>query len=435
MTISTELQRRRLEGLDRPALTAWQVARLNPLLDELRDAGGFYAKKLRGCPAMIESLDQFRQLPYTLKEELQPSRHNDDAQNRTYGPERYVRFHQTSGSRGRPMSVYDTAEDWAWWIEGWQFVLDAAGVTRADRAMLAFSFGPFIGFWSAFDAFAVRGVLTVSGGGLGSLARVDLIERTSANVLCCTPNYALHLAEVAAQHGIRLDKLSIEKVIVAGEPGGSVPAIRQRIEKAWGAVVTDHGGATEVGPWGYGPCAGEELAGKGLYVNESQFLAEFVSLESGEPAREGELSHLILTTLGRAGAPVLRYRTGDVVRPRWDHAGDNRFVFLEGGVLSRADDMMIIRGVNVFPSAVEQILRGFPEVVEYRMTARKRGEMDQLVIEVEDRMQQPGRIAEELQLRLGLKIEVHLAAAMSLPRFEGKGKRFVDQRADRNPRA
>jgi phenylacetate-CoA ligase len=136
----------------------------------------------------------------------------------------------------------------------------------------------------------------------------------------------------------------------------------------------------------------------------------------------------VLTTLGRYGAPVIRYRTGDLVRPTWSTSGTDRFVLLDGGILGRADDMMIIRGMNVYPTAIEQILRSFPEVVEYRMTARKRGVLDELVIEVEDRLQQPARIEEELRLKLGLKIEVRCAAAMSLPRFEGKGRRFVDMR-------
>jgi phenylacetate-CoA ligase len=125
---------------------------------------------------------------------------------------------------------------------------------------------------------------------------------------------------------------------------------------------------------------------------------------------------------------VIRYRTGDLVRPVWQHEGANRFVLLEGGVLGRSDDMLIIRGVNVFPSAVEQIVRSFPEVHEYRMVAYKVEAMDQLRVEIEDRLEQPRRVADELQLRLGLKIEVGAVPLGSLPWFEGKGRRFVDER-------
>ncbi|HEY3392939.1 MAG TPA: phenylacetate--CoA ligase family protein, partial [Lacipirellulaceae bacterium] len=212
-------------------------------------------------------------------------------------------------------------------------------------------------------------------------------------------------------------------IIVAGEPGGSIPAIRDRIETTWAARVIDHGGATEIGPWGFA-----DAAGRGMHVNEAEFIAEFISVETGKPAKQGEQAHLLLTALGRKGAPVIRYRTGDMVRPVWDSDENNRFVLLADGILGRADDMMIIRGMNVYPTAVEQIIRSFPEVVEYRMTALKRGELDELVVEVEDHLQQPERIADELRLKLGLKIEVRCAAAMSLPRFDGKGQRFVDER-------
>jgi phenylacetate-CoA ligase len=289
--------------------------------------------------------------------------------------------------------------------------------------MLAFSFGPFIGFWSAFDALVARGALVIPGGGLSSLARIELIRNTGVTTLLCTPTYALHMSEVAAEHNINLAQLAVEKIIVAGEPGGSVPATRERIEAAWDAHVIDHGGATEIGAWGFA-----DAEGRGLHVNEAEFIAEFISHETGQPAKEGELAHLVLTTLGRYGAPVIRYRTGDLVRPVWPKMGANRFVLLDGGILGRSDDMMIIRGMNIYPSAIEQILRSFPEIVEYRMTARKRGAMDEFVVEVEDHLQDPARIAEELRLKLGLKIDVRCAAAMSLPRFEGKGRRFIDNR-------
>ena len=179
------------------------------------------------------------------------------------------------------------------------------------------------------------------------------------------------MAEVAAQRKIEIDTLPVRTLILSGEPGGSIPSVRSRIEEAWQAKVVDHAGATEVGPWGY-----PARSGRGLHILESEFIAEFLSLETGQPASEGELSELVLTNLGRVGSPVIRYRTGDLVRPIWQHDEANRFVILEGGVLGRTDDMTIIRGVNIFPSAVEQILRSFPEVLEFRMIARKVDEMD-----------------------------------------------------------
>ncbi len=423
MTTLTFDQRRDVEMLGRSALERLQLGKFNRHLAAVLSANEFYQRKLAGCPRELESLDDLAKLPFTQKDELQCESGEAFASNRTFSIATYTRCHETSGTRGRPLAVLDTPADWQWWIDGWQFVLDAAELTANDRALLAFSFGPFIGFWSAFDAIVARGALAIPGGGMSSLARIELLRKLRATALFCTPTYALRLAEVAAEHKIVLPRLSVEKIVVAGEPGGSVPAMRERIERAWNARVVDHAGATEVGPWGFA-----DAAGRGLHVNELEFIAEFLSVETGQAAKEGELAHLVLTGLGRVGAPVIRYRTGDLVRAVWPTSGANRFVLLEGGVLGRADDMMIIRGVNIFPSAVEQILHSFPEVVEYQLTARKRGELDELVVDVEDRLNEPTRIVEELQLRLGLKIEVRAVPTLSLPRFEGKGRRFVDER-------
>jgi phenylacetate-CoA ligase len=425
---TTSADRRQLELLDRAALERRQLERLNQLLQEVLPDNRFYAAKFAGVKLPLASLEQLAELPLTTKDELigDGSRHALPA-NLTWPLERYVRFHQTSGTHGRPLAVYDTADDWRWWMEVWQYVLDAAEVTAADRALLAFSFGPFIGFWSAHDALVARGAMVVPGGGLSSRARLELIERTGASVLFCTPSYALRLAETAQEHGVDLAATSIGKIIVAGEPGGSIPAVRDRIESAWQARVYDHAGASEIGPWGYA-----DAQRRGLHVMESEFIAEFLpwtgATVSTDAARHEGVAELVLTSLGREGMPAIRYRTGDLVRPTWPDAGPNRFVLLAGGVLGRADDMLVIRGVNVFPSAIEQIIRSFPEVVEYRMTVRQRGAMDELAIEVEDRLDRPQRIAEELNVRLGMNVEVRSAPLQSLPRFEGKGRRLVDER-------
>ncbi len=424
MADSTYHERRKLETLEPWALRQHQLARLNALLATVLPANRLYAEKLGELKLPLNALEELDRLPHTFKEELIDRQHNGDlAANLTYPVDRYVRYHQTSGTSGRPIVVLDTADDWNWWISTWQFTLDAANVTAGDRALLAFSFGPFIGFWSAFDAVTRRGMLAVPGGGMNSLQRLELIRAGRVNVLFCTPSYALHLAEVAESHQLDPRSLGIEKLILSGEPGASVPAIHQKIAAWWNAQVIDHSGATEIGPWGY-----SDVDRRGLHIIETEFIAEFLSVEHGGPAAAGELSELVLTNLGRYGSPVIRYRTGDLVRPQWPAEYANRFVLLDGGVLGRTDDMMIIRGVNVFPSAVEQILRSFPEVLEYRLRAFKVTQMDQLEIELEDRLEQPLRVAEELRLRLGLNVDVRCVTIGSLPRFEGKGQRFADER-------
>ena len=418
--------RRQLESQNADQLGSYQLSKLNELLATILPTNRFYTEKFSNFSGKVGSLEEFSALPFTFKEELMGGGKDGDlAANLTFPIDQYSRFHRTSGTRGRPMIVVDTPEGWEWWIQTWQFVLDAAKIEQSDRVMMAFSFGPFVGFWSANDALAARGAMVIPGGGLSSIARLELMRTSGATALCCTPSYALHLAEVAIENQIDIQQLNVRVIIVAGEPGGSVPAIRTKIEETWDATVIDHSGATEIGPWGYGT-----TDGSGLHIVESEFLAEFISVESGQPGGEMELSELVLTTLGRFCTPVIRYKTGDLVRPTWNREGSNRFVFLEGGVLGRVDDMMIIRGVNVFPSSVEQILRSFPEIVEYRMTAYRTSEMDALRVEVEDRLNQPDRVAKELKLRLGLSVDVQCVPSGTLPRFEAKGRRFVDQRAD-----
>ncbi len=413
-----------LQRLGEQPLAEYQIAKLNRLLDGVLPENKFYQTKFSGLPRHVKSLEQLQDFPYTFKEELVDGAIDSKfAANLTWPPERYVRLHRTSGTRGRPLIVLDTAEDWHWWMNCWQYVLDAGPIDSNDRVLMAFSFGPFIGFWSAYDACVQRGALVAPAGGLSTLARIDLMRTIDATAIFCTPSYALHMAEVAVDNQINVADTGVEKIIVAGEPGGSIPEIRNRIQDAWQARVIDHSGASEVGPWGFA-----DPAGRGIYINEAEFIAEFFAIDTGESAGEGELSELVLSALGRDGSPIIRYRTGDLVRPTWNDPQDSSFVMLQGGVLGRVDDMLIVRGVNIFPSSIEQILRGFPEIVEYRMIAFKSGEMDALRIEIEDRLQDPQRVEKELQLKIGLKVQVDIVDIGSLPRFELKGQRFIDER-------
>lgn len=407
---------------DRARLSEFQLGKLNELLRAIVPANRFYAEKL--TRSELQRLNDLEELPFTTKQELVDGADEFGiTPNRTYSLEAYARLHHTSGTRGRPLAVLDTEDDWRWWVDAWQYVLDAAKVTVADRAMMAFSFGPFIGFWSANDALVHRGAMVIPGGGMSTDARIEMLLQYRATIVCCTPTYALRLSEVARQQDWSLPGCAVRALIVAGEPGGSIPAVREQIESSWGARVVDHSGATEVGPWGVG-----DLMGAGIHVIESHFCAEFISVASGQPAKEGELSELVLTTLGRYGSPVIRYRTGDLVRPIWNHDLPNRFVLLKGGVLGRADDMLIIRGVNVFPSSIEAILREFPEVEEFRVTAYRDGGLDSLRIEVEDPLNEPPRIADRLQTRLGVRVAVVTVPVGTLPRFEAKSRRFIDKR-------
>jgi phenylacetate-CoA ligase len=400
--------------------------RLGELLHAVIPASGLYREKFGPVPPRLERITDLASLPTTDKDELVAAAAAGEWL--TKPRSEYVRFHQTSGTRGAPMAAPDTADDWRWWMRAWRHTLDAAQIAAGDRAMLAFSFGPFVGFWSAFDALVQRGAQAIPGGGMTSASRLELIERAGANRLFCTPSYALHLADEGAKRGVDVAALPIETVVVAGEPGGSLPATRERIAAAWGARVVDHAGATEVGPWGFGDDLWSDPPG--LRVIESEFIAEFLAVGTDQPAVAGELAELVLTNLGRVGAPVIRYRTGDLVRPEWPTGGPCRFVRLPGGVIGRADDMLVVRGVNVFPSSIEEVMRRLSGASEWRLIAEPRGSMVELVVEVEGPAAITQQVADAIQLRLGLRVEVRAVDAGSLPRSEHKSRRLVDRRGE-----
>lgn len=416
-------------------LASMQLDKLNRVLASARQRP-FYRRALAGADKGsdlgaglrdgLSSVDDLSSLPLLTKDALMPSENGQPAAIFDAEPSTYVRAHQTSGSRGWPVGVRDTAEDWQWWLDCWQYVLDAAQVESSDIAMMAFSFGPFIGFWTANDALVARGTLVVPGGGMPSETRLKVIQQQRCTVLCCTPTYALHLANVAQKTGLDLLNSSVRVVIVAGEPGGSVPAIRGAIEKAWGAMVIDHAGASEIGAWGFG-----DASGQGLHVIESEFIAEILDIDArgiSTPVADGEIGELVLTNLGRFGGPAIRYRTGDMVRGIRDHDRDCPFLWLEGGVLGRSDDMMIIRGVNVFPSSIDAIVRETDTTAEYRVTVSSKDQMDQLAMEFEGDPEVASQLSRSLQDRLAMRVPVVAVAEGTLPRFEAKAKRWIDQR-------
>src|SRR5438445_6868663 len=269
-----------------------QWERLSAKLPELRRTNRFYGAKL---PDHAGSLGD---LPFTTKTELSEDQaaRPPFGTNLTYPTERYVRLHQTSGSTGLPLRLLDTAESWEWWRECWQPIYRAAGVTARDRIFFAFSFGPFVGFWSAFVGAERLGALCLTGGAMSTTERVAAIVATGATVLMCTPPYALRLGEAARDEGIDLARSALRVSIHAGEPGASIPATRERIEKELGVESFDDSGATEVGAHGFS-CSARD----GVHINESEFIVEVVDA-SGQARDEGD-GELVLTNLGRWVCP------------------------------------------------------------------------------------------------------------------------------------
>ena len=415
------------DDITRAELAEWQARRLAHLLTEIVPANRFYARK-------FHRLDDFSRLPFTTKAELleHQAQHPPYGDILTYPLERYNRLHQTSGTAGKPLRWLDTPQSWSRLLDCWQLMLRMVGVTPADRLFFPFSFGPFLGFWTAFEAASRMGCLCLPGGGLSSSARLRFLLDNDATVVLCTPTYALRLAEVAQSEGIDLVGSSVRKVIVAGEPGGSIPATRGRIERAWGARVFDHTGMTETGPLGI-ECI--EHPG-GLHLLETECLVEAIDPATTLPVSPGTEGELVLTTFDRPGSPLIRYRTGDRVRvdPRPCPCG-RALVRLDGGIRGRVDDMIVIRGNNVHPEALQAILLHQPEVCEYRIEVDRTQALPVLRIEVEPHPHAVAdalaeRIESAVRTELLFRAEVRTVPPGTLPRFEMKSRRTVQKNDD-----
>lgn len=423
-------------GASRADIARLQGERLALLLRQILPLNRFYARKFaegRLDPASVTSPDALKDLPFTTKAELLA----DQLENpplgtvHTYEASAYTRYHQTSGTSGQPLRWLDTAESWSNLLDVWAALYRIARVRPTDRLFFPFSFGPFLGFWSAFDAASRLGCLCLPGGGMSSTARLRFLVDNQPTVVLCTPTYALHLADIARQEGIDLPASSVRGIIVAGEPGGSIPATRKRIEEGWGARLLDHNGMTETGPLGI-EC---EDAPGGLHLLETAVIAEVIDGD-GRPVKPGTPGELVVTTLTRPGSPLLRYRTGDLV------CADDRpcacglpLTRLDGGIRGRVDDMIVIRGNNLHPGALQRILHRFREVAEYRVEVDGTSALPALRVRLEphpgvdDWPSLAARVDRAIRDELLFRAEVEVVAPGSLPRFEMKAQRVVRKTA------
>jgi phenylacetate-CoA ligase len=415
-----------------------QLRALNELLEAILPSNAFYTKKIlaAGNSKYFSNLRDFSEkFPFTTKDELvqDQQEHLPYGRNLTYPLEKYCRLHATSGTTGKPLRWLDTPESWEMLLQCWMEVYNAASVTKKDIVFFAFSFGPFLGFWTAFEAATRLGALCIPGGGLSTLARLKVILENKATVVCCTPTYAIHLGETAHSERLDLSKSAVRRIIVAGEPGGSLPATREHIERLWpGAQVFDHHGLTETGPITYEcpvhPCR--------LHVVDWAYFIEVIDRSSNLPVKPGQDGELVVTTLKRTGSPLLRYKTGDVVRLALHHKEGKpcecgRYeTALEGGIIGRTDDMVVIRGVNIYPTAIEAVVRKFPEIAEYQVKISRRGSMQEIHLLIEPVQNCKDVTAlvvsaeKALQTAFNLRIPVTIAPA-ALPRSELKAKRWL----------
>lgn len=419
-----------METLDRVRLRQLQDERLRSLSRELAN-NGFYREKFQlagiEMPSM-RSAEDLKRLPFTTKGELAAEQQAHPPYGRllTYPLARYCYLHQTSGTTGQPLKWLDTQEDWETWMRCWGYVYRGAGVSEDDLVFCAFSFGPYVSHWAAIDGARHIGALCLSGGGLSSEQRLRMIIDSRCTVLVCTPTYALHLSEVADGLGLDLRSSDIRTTIHAGEPGASVDSVKRCIEQAWGAKCFDHAGATEVGAWAF-DCQAQSGS---IHLNELEFIFEVVNPQTGETVDEGTSGELVVTTVSRPGMPVLRYRTGDLVELTPEPCACGRtLASIKGGVLGRADDMLIVRGVNLYPSAIDNLLRALPSIIEYEVEIRRIAGMDDLLLKTEINDREPfsqvkQAVLDAFRSQLNIRVSVECAARGSLPRYEFKARRY-----------
>lgn len=410
-----------------PELGPAQVTRLNELIDLVRRHNAFQRERLAGVE--VSSLADLRRVPPVSKQDLTADQeaHPPFGSNLTFPLAQYTQLHQTTGTTGTPLRLLSTPEDWTWWRACFARTLQRAGIDASDRVALAFSFGPHVQFWAAYEGVQQAGALGIALGGMESIQRLATMRDYEATAIICTPSYALHLAEVAYQRELEDAMGPVRRVICTGEPGASLASTRSRIEELWQATCSDHTGLSEVGHFGH-PC----VEHGGVHVDDEEFVCEILDPAGDEvaPGRQGEL---VLTALGRVGYPAIRYRTGDVViRADGPCPQGHPGCWLPGGIVGRTDDMVVIRGMNVFPSAIEQTLRDVDGPIgEFRITFyTEPGAMDEVKLEVELSDAAVARsIQERMRRQLGLRVRVVPLRPGILPREAHKFKRVVDERS------
>src|SRR5437588_2877930 len=430
----------RLERAPRADMARLQTRRLREQVTHAGRRSPFYRRKLRAAridPAKIRSLDDLRRLPFTTKDELK----DNQAPTPPWGDVLAVpfsdvlRIHMTSATTGRPLAFLDTPDDWHGFYHSYARSLYAFGVRKSDMVMAAFSYGPWIGYWSGFYAAQDLGCLVYPAGGLSTEQRLDALLAYPITVLGCTPSYALLLAEAAARKGIDLAKAARLRITWhTGEPGASIPATRSRIEAAFGARAYDLPGLTEIAAWGF-----ECEARSGItHVHEDYCYPEVLD-EQDRPVAPGERGELVFTSLYRKAMPLIRYRTRDIV-----HVADRKcpcgrtLIALEGGVLARLDDMKKIRGIIVYPRRIEELVRPHAGVDEFQIVFRRHEGLDDILLRVDpsptlslaERDGLRARLGEDLRTGLGIRVTVETVEPGALPRWDHKARRVKDERTE-----
>jgi phenylacetate-CoA ligase len=432
----------KIETLERERLDALRLAKLRYQCEWAAARSPWYRREFEKAgfdAASLNTLDDLRRIPLLTRDEWMESQAAAPPYGElpAIGADGAIRVHTTSGTTGRgPLRALDSRKDWSWIAEMWAYAIWGCGIRPSDVAYIAFGYGSFIGFWGLHYSMEKMGVLNVPGGAQSTEARVRQIVDFGATVVASTPTYALRLAQEASVLGIDLPGSKVERLILSGEPAGSIPQTKALIEELWGAKAFDTAGMTEIGTIMVFECSHQP---GGTHIIEDHMIEEVLDPETLEPVVYGERGERVVTSFGRGAIPLIRYRTGDLVCkvPAATCDCGRTFDIYEGGILGRVDDMKLVRGTNVYPRAIEAIVREFPSVDEFQTVITREGIRDEITLRVELKPGAAdgewGSMSEQLHKQLshaheGLNFRLELAGEGELPRFELKAKRTVDLR-------
>ncbi len=429
-----------LETLPREKLQRLQLMKFREIFTWAYEHSKFYHKLYSDAgiePGDIKTFDDVKRVPRIEKSMMRDIQGKDPF---PYGDilcvplEQVTDYRQTSGTTGQPIYQADTWQDWEYSTECYAYALYAQGYRSRDRLFVPFGYNIFIAFWAYHYAGEKLGCEVIPGGVLNTEARILKMQELKATAMGATPTYVLGMAETARKMGIDPPKdLFIRKITVAGEPGGSIPATRKRMEEAWGAKVYDQVGSTEIGHWGW-ECQHQS----GLHVNEAHFLVEIEDVDTGEPITgPGKRGKMVVTSFTRQAQPCIRFDVKDLIQWNTQQCDCGRtFRLLEGGLKGRTDDITKVKGVLLSPMSIEEVVRDIPQLSnEYQVVVTKKGDIDDITLKVEiipeykdDEAAIRAVLTDQLRVKTNLGYNIEFHEYESLPRSQTKSRRFQDQR-------
>ena len=424
-----------IECMGKDEIQALQLKRLQEEVKRAYENVPFYQRKFDEIglkPEHIKTLKDIEKIPFTTKEDL---RDNYPYDLFAVPMKEIVRLHASSGTTGKPIVVGYTKKDIEDWSESVARLICAAGGTDEDIAQVVFGYGLFTGGFGLHYGLEKVGITVIPSSSGNSERQLMLMEDFGATIIVGTPSYALYLAEIAQDLGISLDRFKLRLGLFGGE--GHTPEMRREIEKRWGITVTENYGLSEiVGPGVSGECYCQQ----GMHINEDFFYPEIIESSTGKTLEYGEKGEIIFTTLTKEGIPILRYRTKDITYLIPEKCECGRTSMRMNKILGRCDDMLIIRGVNVFPSQIESVLIGMEHIgPHYQIIVRKKGYMDEIEIHVElinsellekfsELEKLENTIRHKLRTVLQIDAKVKLVEPKTIERSTGKAKRVIDLR-------